>query len=265
MLTQRIFVGRLLGSTVTSCNGVPVYDIPDGVEVVGAHVLVVKVVCVLPDINSEQRHTAGGAARVLVSASYDLDVLSLGVECKPTPARALDSSGGGAHVLLERVKRAPLGGDSVSEVAFRLSSSVGSQVFPKQGVVDVSATVEFDSSLKSNHLGYIAFGLRVLVLLERGVQVGDVGLVVLGVVDLHNLGTDRGLESPEVILEIGQLKASRGSSRELALARGSNQGASGVCDTSEHYFLVSKQKMSDCSIVQRKKELVKIFSAMWNV
>ena len=46
--------------------------------------------------------------------------------------------------------------------------------------------------------------LVVGVVLQRGVQVGDVGRVVLVVVDLHRLGVDVRLQGPEVVRQGGQ-------------------------------------------------------------
>ena len=50
-----------------------------------------------------------------------------------------------------------------------------------------------------------ALRLQVGVRLERGVQVVDVGLVVLAVVDLHRLRVDVGLERVERVRQAGKL------------------------------------------------------------
>src|SRR5262249_2266158 len=58
-------LGETLGDVV------PVDDVPESVDVVGALVLVLEVVGVLPDVAAEQRHAAVGDRRVLVRRGDD--------------------------------------------------------------------------------------------------------------------------------------------------------------------------------------------------
>ena len=59
-------------------NGVPVDDLPNSLEVVGANVLVLKVVSVLPDINAQQWDQASGRLeRILIGSCGDLQTLEL--------------------------------------------------------------------------------------------------------------------------------------------------------------------------------------------
>lgn len=59
-------------------DSLPVDDLPDGLEVVGADVLVLEVVGVLPDINAQQGdQTGGGLERVLVGGGSDLKALEV--------------------------------------------------------------------------------------------------------------------------------------------------------------------------------------------
>ena len=60
---------RRSGRRVQLVDVVPVDDVPEGVEVVGAFVLVLQVVGVLPDVDAEQRRGAVGERRVLVRRS----------------------------------------------------------------------------------------------------------------------------------------------------------------------------------------------------
>lgn len=59
-------------------DSLPVDNLPDGLEVVGADVLVLEVVGVLPDINAQQGdQTGGGLEGVLVGGGSDLKALEV--------------------------------------------------------------------------------------------------------------------------------------------------------------------------------------------
>jgi hypothetical protein len=84
----------------------------------------------------------------------------------------------------------------------RLSTTTllaGCQVLPEKGVVDVATPVEIDQRLQRN------LSLDILILLgggelfRCGVEAVDVGLVVVLVVELHDLAGDGRLESAIVI------------------------------------------------------------------
>lgn len=61
-------------------------------------------------------------------------------------------------------------------------------------MVRVSAAVEVDQWLRGELRGDVVGVLRLLQLLDRGVVRGHVGVVVLGVVELHDLAGDGGFE-----------------------------------------------------------------------
>ncbi len=79
-----------------------------------------------------------------------------------------------------------------SDVADRLAAGLGRHDLPEHGVVDVAATVVLDDF--ADVLGnagkvldefFGAFAAELRVLFDRAVEIGDVGLVVLVVVQLH--------------------------------------------------------------------------------
>lgn len=51
---------------VSLANVLPVDNLPDGLEVIRASILVLQVVRVLPNVNSEERNEPGGTDRILV-------------------------------------------------------------------------------------------------------------------------------------------------------------------------------------------------------
>lgn len=62
-------------------------------------------------------------------------------------------------------------------------------------------SVEVDQGLRSDHGGDVALGGRLGHLLFGGVVRVDVGVVVLGVVELHDLAADGRLERAIVVCE----------------------------------------------------------------
>lgn len=208
-------------------NGAPVDNVPDGAKVFGLAVLVLEVVGVLPCVDAQQRLQVA-SNRVLVRAGDDAEGARGLVLDEPSPAGALDSSQRSVGLLLEVVKGAKVLGDgSLSKKIICVSESctvgrsagyhaggtygklasglttaalaVGGEVLPEERVVDVAATVEVEErGLRSGRLG-VVLGLRLGQSLDGGVEAVDVGLVVLGVVQLHDLARDGGLESGIVI------------------------------------------------------------------
>lgn len=71
-------------------------------------------------------------------------------------------------------------------------------------MVDVSATVESKGWGQLDQLGGVALCLGLLQLLLSCVQVVDVGLVVLLVVQLHDLATYDGLQGGIIVGELGK-------------------------------------------------------------
>lgn len=66
-------------------------------------------------------------------------------------------------------------------------------------MVEVTAAVEVDQWLKSYLRGDVLLGLGGLVLLSGSVVAGDISLVVLGVMELHDLARDGWLECAIVV------------------------------------------------------------------
>src|SRR6266550_1058341 len=125
---------------VAAGDFVPVYDIPPGVEVIGAAILVLKVVGVLPNVVAHDGIVAVHVRAVLVGSRRDLQ-LATPVKDEPCPAgtKAFDTrvvEGG-----LEGVERAECTLDGTGDSAGWLSAAVGLHDLPEHRMVDVAATV----------------------------------------------------------------------------------------------------------------------------
>lgn len=105
----------------------------------------------------------------------------------------LDASSGSVELLDELIKGAKflVNGRSQSTLGEGSTTlTLGSQVLPKDSVIDVSTTVELEGVLKGELLGQVIGLEGTLELLFSGIESIDIGLVMLGVVELHDLSVD---------------------------------------------------------------------------
>lgn len=71
-------------------------------------------------------------------------------------------------------------------------------------------TIEFDGLLQSNDSGHVAFVGSLLQLLHSGIEVGDIGVVMLAMVQRHDLRTNHGLKGTIVVGEVRELEGRSG-------------------------------------------------------
>mmetsp|Transcript_168 Transcript_168/g.561 ORF Transcript_168/g.561 Transcript_168/m.561 type:complete len:248 (+) Transcript_168:1387-2130(+) len=179
----------------------PVHDLPDGLDIVRSHVLVLKVVRVLPGVDAKERSSA--LQRVLVRHGLDIQLVGLLVVPQPAPAAALKPDRGLGQGSLELLQRTKVLVDLGQEGA--LGGPVvllRAKVLPKDGVIDVAAAVEGDGLRQPRHGLHVSFRLCGLHLLARGVQAVHVSLVVLRVVEFHDLAADDGLKRAVVVRQV---------------------------------------------------------------
>ncbi len=112
-----------------------------------------------------------------------------------------------------------------------LASALGLHDLPEHGVVDVAAAVVLDDladilrdggEVLDEFFGGLLAELGVL--LDGAVEVGDVGLVVLVVVELHGRLVDGGLEGGVVVGERGKFEGHVGFSCWVMRCAGADQG-----------------------------------------
>lgn len=103
-----------------------------------------------------------------------------------------------------------LEGETHLERAVRLAAALaagGGEVLPEEAVVDVAAAVEVEERRDGRCLGVVALALGLGDGVERAVEAVHVGLVVLGVVQLHDLARDVRLEGAVVVCSMCQSAA----------------------------------------------------------
>lgn len=150
----------------------------------------------LPHVHAEDGHLSPNNGILILRRYYPQ---ALTILDEPPPAAALQAEQGLPKGGLERLGTAPDvvdgGRQAGCAAGARLGGAGRGQVLPEEGVVDVAAAVEADGGLESDLGGDVGGGDGRGVRLEGGVEAGNVGLVVLGVVELHDLLGDTGLES----------------------------------------------------------------------
>lgn len=136
------------------------------------------------------------------SVCADANLASLLVLHKPGPAAALDAGQSSVHFVLELIEASVGGVNSLGQRTRWSLTTAGvlrGQVLPEERVVQVATTVEVDGGLEGDLGRDITLGLSLLELLKGIVVVGDIGVVVVLVVELHDLAGDGGLKSSIVV------------------------------------------------------------------
>jgi hypothetical protein len=109
---------------------------------------------------------------------------------EPTPTTPLDRSSDGVHLLFKLVDAPEVSNQSLLEGTIGELSTIFAcwrKILPKEGMIDVTSSVEFQRGLQSNQvLGTSSLMQGILC----RVQTIHVGLVVFGMVKLHDLLRD---------------------------------------------------------------------------
>ncbi|MND87185.1 hypothetical protein D3C80_791800 [compost metagenome] len=149
----------------------------------------------LPDVEAQNRGIAVHQRAVLVTAAFHHQGLLRG-HAQPGPAAAEAGQRGLGKGFLEAVETAQLFIDGLGQHAFGLATTVGRHDFPEQRMIGVAAALvdhrrpQFFRQLLNGGHQLLHGPLGILGAFNSHVQVIDVGLVMLGVVDLHGLRID---------------------------------------------------------------------------
>jgi len=214
----------MLGLEVSLLCFLEVDNTPDGVEVIWFDVLVLQVEGMLPNVNSNDGFM--GEERILVGCGDNLEFLGGLAVPEPAPATALDSSGNGVHLLLERFDAAEVSDQSLLQGAvWELPAMlVGRRkILPKEGMIDVTPSVKLQRGLQRDELlGTGSLGEGSLC----RVQTIHVGLVVFAMVKLHDLFRDVRFESVVGIWKFWERMLSPRKHGGSPVHRGAGEGAS---------------------------------------
>lgn len=206
--------GSGFGCGVGSGDLIPIDDVPEGVDVIRTSVLIIQVIGVFPDIESED----GGVAAVpecrahegavLIGGAGDLEG-SVGSGDEPCPTRAEAGRTGVGEGRLKRSKIAECGVDGLREFTGWFSTAVRGEDAPEKAVVGMSTTIVTDSALNGfGEAGDIADevvdGLGRIDTCggECLVQLGDIGIVVFCMMDFHGPRVDVRFQGIIGVIEI---------------------------------------------------------------
>lgn len=149
------------------------------------------------DLSSKVKSTAATHG-----VGLDSNVASCSVLDQPSPSTSLDGCQSRVHLGLEVAERAVGLIDGLGQGTggwLSTTGALGCQVLPEQTVVQVATSVEVDGPFESDLSGNVVLSLGLLELLDGVVVVGNIGLVMLRVVKLHDLTRDRGLQRTVVV------------------------------------------------------------------
>lgn len=127
--------------------------------------------------------TGSGFQRVLVRTGSNLQSFGLLVIAQPSPARSLYGHRSRFHFLLEVVQSLQVAIQQFLQLGRRIRP-IRREILPENGMVDVATAVELEGTTQLNDLGSLILGDGFLQLLLGGVQIRNVGIVVLLVVNL---------------------------------------------------------------------------------
>jgi hypothetical protein len=208
--------GWLAGEFLVAVGDVvPVDDVEEGGDVVGAAVLVFQIIGVFPDVDAEEWRVGGtagsscadGDGGVLIGGGEDGEFF-IGTHHEPGPTAAESGEGGFGEFVFEVGEVLEIFIDGLGEFAFGFTAAVFAYHLPEEGMVVVATAVVLDGGADGFGKGvevfqefFERFLFEVVVAGEGFVEVGDVGTVVFVVVDLHGLRVDVGFEGIEGVGE----------------------------------------------------------------
>lgn len=178
-------------------SGAPIEHIPNLGQVFFLVIPVLQIVRMLPHVDAEDGQLAS-CGQILVLRCRDLEsAADLGLD-EPDPSRSLDRECGGLEGGLEGFEAAPSLQDVLMQLRrgrcqVRVPSRLWGEVFPEEGMVHVASSVEFDGRLQFELLDEVASGKGFGGVFQGLVEIGDVGLVMFVVVQVHDLPGNRGL------------------------------------------------------------------------
>jgi hypothetical protein len=183
-------------SQVPLLGSLPIDDIPDILDVCSLAVQVLQVISMFPHVDSENRNFALSDHRVLIFGGDDgksLLLADFNLD-QPAPSTSLYTKKCRVKSLFKFLFVAPrrldLFDEFGSSCALGLCCACGCKILPEERVVDVSTSAELDALLQRNLRRYITCVHGFRLGLQRSVQVRDVRLMVLAVMQFHDLRRD---------------------------------------------------------------------------
>src|SRR5688572_24023485 len=169
----------------------PIDHVPPRIDIVGAAVLVIEVVGVLPDIETEDRDLAFHHRRILIGGAGDAETATR-LDDEPRPTATKTAGRSGLELRLEVVEAAKRGIDGGRKVTGGHAFGVRPHDVPEQVVIQITAAVIADSvadafrqAVQVLHQPFGRLALKVSLTFERLIEIVGVGFVVLAVMDFH--------------------------------------------------------------------------------
>src|SRR3984957_630781 len=198
-------IGPLFGRGEILGHLSPVHRVPDCLEIIGATILILEVISVLPNIDAEDGlafASGDGFAHdriILVGSRADFQFSP--VDDQPSPAAAESAHACRFDLFLQSVKAAEGRRDCIAQGTGGGAASFWSEQLPEHGMIGMAAAViahraanvRRDGVEIANQLLH-GFLFQVRLACDGFVEVGHVSRVMFVMVDLHGLRVDIGFE-----------------------------------------------------------------------
>jgi len=183
---------------VSSLCIIPVDELEPASNERGTEILVLKVVCVFPNIARQNRYSAvHDLDSVLVTGGVNTKLATGLVVCQPSPAASFHRRRLRRELALKVLETAKVGINFLGQTTAgqrRIVSSVWLHVPPEDGMVQVRATVEQNSASQCVQSSIVAISLSSLEFWVSSVEVLDVASVVLGKMSFHDVSAQMRVE-----------------------------------------------------------------------
>lgn len=136
------------------------------------------------------------------SISLDRNIPRLLILHQPCPTTTLNTRKSSIKLILKLPKATIRLINSLTKHTgrrFTTTGTLGRQILPEKGVVDMTTTVEVDEWLKRDLGCNVVLGLRFLQFFDVGVVAGYIDVVVALVVDFHDFAGDGWFEGAVVV------------------------------------------------------------------
>lgn len=147
--------------------------------------------------------TCSSCEWILVGARCDLNALRVLVVAEPSPSRALYGHGCLGEFLFKCIETAKLLGQFALQIA-RRTRLFRAEIFPENRMIDVAAAVELQRALQCDYLGCVILLQSLLQLHFGRIEVGDVRLMMLLMMQLHDFARNNRFECFKVEIQLGQ-------------------------------------------------------------
>ena len=182
----------------------PVHQRPKGLQIIRAHITVINVISVLPNITGQQGNLVCRQWSCSIAGIDNLN-RAISIFYQPGPARAKVVDGAVGKFSNKVLKRAKSAVDGFGQGSGRLTTAIRTQAVPVESVVpDLRGVVENAAFRRFNNV-FQGFAFQ-LCSFNKAVQLNHIGVVMLAIMVVQGFLGYVWLQSVPVIRQCRQFK-----------------------------------------------------------